>query len=70
MHLRSYVQLKADDVGGVLSGLAAVNAYDARMTLVDPVRTSAGQISVEFSLLSFGKAEDFAGFTRKGGGVL
>lgn len=28
VHLRSYVQLKADDVGGVLSGLADVNAYD------------------------------------------
>lgn len=31
VHLRSYVQLKADDVGGVLSGLADVNAYDAWM---------------------------------------
>ena len=31
VHLRSYIQLKADDVGGVLSGLADVNAYDSRL---------------------------------------
>ena len=31
VHLRSYVQLKADDVGGVLSGLADVNAYDKEL---------------------------------------
>ncbi|CAK9041701.1 unnamed protein product [Durusdinium trenchii] len=31
VHLRSYIQLKADDVGGVLSGLADVNAYDKEL---------------------------------------
>ncbi|CAJ1422941.1 unnamed protein product [Effrenium voratum] len=31
VHLRSYCQLKADEVGGVLSGLADVNAYDKEL---------------------------------------
>ena len=31
VHLRSYLQLKAEDVGSVLSGLADVNAYDKEL---------------------------------------